>query len=497
MNHVNGSLAVVSNKANTAVLGTFLIGSLAAAANGNCSLSPTTLRHKEPQVLWDGDAARWIFTEMVNNTVTKVSTFCVYVSSTSGSNPLNATYTGFSYQPWTNTSNGKIGLWSPGAYGVTFTLEAGALLSNVCVLDRQALLFPTLLNTSFTNTTTNVTILASQLVPPTLFCAGVNDGLLPGVPASEQQWMPVSLAGPPFPTVAAQNSNSPLGASSIGALFVRAVDDEYHYGAASPTVDQIFVEHWYNINFTAATYATIRYPIQVTDFDQSGGSGGDVCISTPVSGVRLQGNPFGLTARASFRRRPLNEQESIVTALTSYGRCGNGTNATLSRIYWFELRWAKPDPGTAERWTLYQQGTVNGTGTASAFLPSITMDANGTIAMAYAVSSNITYPSVYVTSRLANDIPLGGMRTPSLLVAAGDAGSIFNNGTDWGRSFAITPDGSSRTFFLAGQTSSISSGGWHAKTARVRVLAETIQRTWSATDACGTRVQCVQIINTQ
>lgn len=451
INTLNGAFITVTDK-NTVPIGSFMLNTRATPGS-NCSGS----NDGEPQVLWDNEQKVWILLEIG---ASGTNSLCVYISTTS--DPLS-TYHAFVYDFGSHyPAYPKIGLWS-NVYGLTFN-KAPAYASEVpksmCVLDRAAMIsFVPVLNA------TN----------PPILCGAPLNGLLSGFTSSGgmNAWTPITAEGGPMPPQATEAS----GDSSIGAVFFRHVDDELHSGAATLFADTIEVEHWYNINFTASTYNAIRYKVTVNDFDSKNGT-----VPTPTA-FRLNPRREVLMQKASYRYIPEANTQSTVFTLTSH------TNIT--RVYWFELRWRSPSAFIQPRWLIHQQGVLPFNDTVHKFMGSIAMDGNGTIALVYAASSPIYYPSLFVTSRLASD-PLNAMRSP-LLLYAGDVGSLIGS-SQWGNYFSMSADPTQRrTFYLTGQVAS-NIYPWVSWLVKVGVLGETVQRTWTANDYCTGSANCVQTI---
>ncbi len=117
----------------------------------------------------------------------------------------------------------------------------------------------------------------------------------------------------------------------------------------------------------------------------------------------------------------------------------------VAGIRWYELR----QDNTTKIWSIYQQGTYGPADTVSRWTPSIAMDDNGSIGLAYAVSSSRSvYPGLRYTGRLAGD-PLGEMTFTEKTAIAGT--SSITEGTRWGdySHTSLDPDGI--TFWHTGE----------------------------------------------
>lgn len=141
------------------------------------------------------------------------------------------------------------------------------------------------------------------------------------------------MKGGPLPPQATEAA----GSNTIGAVFFRAIDDELQFGANTPTTDQIEIEHWHDINFTASSYNAIRYKVAVQDFNSAVGScnarwGGhsilsvceynfflksNACIPTPTT-VRLDPVRSVIMQKMSYRYIPVTGQQSLVFSLTRF-----------------------------------------------------------------------------------------------------------------------------------------------------------------------------------
>lgn len=469
-----GWLATVYTKSLASVT-SFYVHSL---GSGNCS---TGSSNATPQVAWDHVAQRWLLAQYA---ASPADTLCVYASHTlDPAGPYHA----LAYSSVPSTSLAQLAVWGR-TYALTLD-ESGVTppAKPLCVMDRTAVLA---WNETFQqeiatfNDTTNVTTYENVTVAtplPGLFCAGALNPL-----PHLTRWTPAHAEQDPPNATSSENS----GAGTPGAVFFRAVDDEYQFNETmTPLTDQLEVEHWYNLNWTSATYGAIRYKFSVLDFDQRPGVGcGAVCVPTPTT-TKLGAQNGVLMPRLSYRRIPATGQESLVATLSSHS---NG--ADVARFYWFEVRWLVPTTQqTNPIWVLYQQGVSNSSDGLHKFLPSACMDANGTVAFVYSVSNNASvYPALWATSRLGND-PNGTVRD-ALQLHPGALGSVIGASPAWGPHWTMACDPvESRWFYAAGAVSDLANPRvtWID---RLRVLGEIVQRTWRADDYCQHTVNCSQYI---
>ena len=112
-----------------------------------------------------------------------------------------------------------------------------------------------------------------------------------------------------------------------------------------------------------------------------------------------------LMYRLSYRNR--GGVESILI-----GHSVLGASAGLAAARWYEFR------RTAGTWDVYQQGTITGSDGNSRFMPGISMDANGNIALMYNVSGSTSFPSIKYTARNECDA-LGQMTLPEQTIVNG------------------------------------------------------------------------------
>jgi hypothetical protein len=447
-----GSFISVLDRELTSVTGSFLLSSLAA---GNCSADSND---GGVQLVWDHEAQRWLIAHRGGNTS---SLLCLYMST---SNDPMGPYQVMEYANIEVTPFFQLAVWGR-TYVITMDESVAPIpASPLCVMDRLAVLA----NTS----------------APGLFCAPALNPL-----TYKTRWTPVHAAA----HAPLANSSESSGAGTPGAVFMRTIDDEYQFGETiTPMTDQFEIEHWYNLNWTTATYGAVRYKFSVTDFSQvPGQSCGLACVPTPTS-TFLNASVGILMPKLTYRRIPATGQESVVAVFTSHSNDND-----IARFHWVEIRWASPTINTFEPiWIPHQQGTSSTLDGLHKFLPSACMDANGTIAIGYSVSNNATtYPSLWASSRLGND-PAGTLRDP-IMLHEGALGSIIPGAPPvWGPYWNMVCDPlEARWIYFSGAVSDLSSTRvtWLD---RMRVLGEIVERRWRADDYCGSHDNCTQYITT-
>ena len=111
----------------------------------------------------------------------------------------------------------------------------------------------------------------------------------------------------------------------------------------------------------------------------------------------------------------------------------SGSDANHGAVEWFEFRNAG---SSTTQPTLFQSGTFD-PDTSYRWMPSIAMDKGGNIALGYSKSSTTLKPGIYLTGRLATDLP-GTMGAETEMKAG--LGSQLGAGNRWGDYSAMTLD---------------------------------------------------------
>ena len=180
------------------------------------------------------------------------------------------------------------------------------------------------------------------------------------------------------------------------------------------------------------------------------------CITQP-NGQNL--DVIGTIIMNKIVYRQLGSAESVVLAFSTTAQTG------VAGIRWMELR----RTSEADDWSVYQEGTLAPQDGVSRWMPSISINNRGDIAMIYAVSSDEKHPSLRFTGRSSGD-PLGMMTIPENEIATG-AGSLNTN--RFGDYFCMTADGYSGKFYMTGEYVD-ASNEWSTKVAAILIQKDSL-----------------------
>ncbi len=259
-----------------------------------------------------------------------------------------------------STNYAKLAIWKQ-----TYVITVNAVTYNMCVLDRSDVLNLALSPSIFCATSISGPLggFGNEIVCCWCCCRrSCNTTMIFSVwllmfsqSVSLQSWTALTVEGTgPSPSDEVESA----GTNSIGAVFMRQHDDELHDGLNTPLFDWLDVEHWTNINFTTSAFIPLRYQISVADFDSS-------------TNNTLQMRNEVLMHRLVYRN------QRVVGAFTSHS----------SRVRWFQLGWVAPTLTQAPHFVLLQDGTLPYLDGLIRFMPSITVNAHGTIVLGEYCSS--------------------------------------------------------------------------------------------------------------
>ena len=326
----------------------------------------------------------------------------VYIAVSTSPNPLGTWYT-YTYTAASFPDYLKFSIWWDGYY---MTANYG---SRIMIFERDKMLLG-LTARAFEKS-------FSPTVPSGFFCPmpGDADGGLPAV-------------GTPFPVF--QYTDNAWGGTATDAVKIFN-----------------FTVNWTPTTPTATVSPTITIPTAA--FDASYDAGWND-IWTPGTTSKLDGIGGVLHYRVQWRK-----WVGYNTAVMSWGVKLDATSKRRS-IKWVELR-QNQSTGV---WSLYQEGVYAPADGANRWMESISMDDNGSIALAYCISASTTAspsqgatanisPSLRYTGRLASD-PLGTMSFSETTAIAGSGTGICGGSNRWGDYAQTTLDPDGQTFWYTG-----------------------------------------------
>ncbi len=346
----------------------------------------------DPIVMYDKYADRWFLQQFNGNDL-------ILVAISTSSNPLGSYYTyTFIPKPGDFPDYPKFSIWADGYYCTSNYSSP----YKICVFDRTK--------------------------------------MLAGNPAAGM----ITLSAPTTPN---NGFFSPLSADADGTLppygtpcpIFTYEDDTWSAGG----VDQLrifkFTTDWVTpVNSTLILDQTIPTTTIDVNFNVNWDD-----VTQPGTTQKLDAISGVLMYRAQYRR-----WTGYNTAVINHAVIVNSTTKQVG-IRWYELR-QNVSTGV---WSIYQEGTY-APDLHSRWMASMAMDDNGSISMAYAVSSGTVFPSLRYTGRNASD-PLGLMTyTESIAIAGTSSQTFFNRFGDYSQT-TMDPDGI--TFWHTGEY--MSSGG--------------------------------------
>jgi hypothetical protein len=340
----------------------------------------------DPVVLYDKYADRWFISQF--NGADKI---LVAVSTTGNPTGTYYTYT-FILDPGVFPDYPKYSVWTDGYYCTSNIGTPG----NMGVFDRAKMLLG--------NPSAGLIVANYPSVPNNgFFCplAGDADGQLPP-------------NGTPCPLFSYEDDTWAIGA--VDQLRIYNFNTDWTTPANTTlTLDTLLPTAPINVNFTA-TWDDVPQPGTTQKLDA-------------LSGV--------LTFRAPYR--VWTGYNSVVVCHSVIVNAGTGQVA----LRWYELR----QDAITKAWSIYQQSTY-APDTDSRWVGSMAMDDNGSIAMAYAVSSTVTPVSLRYTGRYSSD-PLNTMTVAEQTAIAGTGAQIFTNRFGDYSQTTLDPDGV--TFWHTGE----------------------------------------------
>lgn len=394
-NGSGGSGVIVYNKTDGSVAaGPFAMDSLVGAVGStepdpvsNCSGG-----NGDPIILFDELAGRWLLTEFTSSG----DAMCIYVSKTG--DPITGGWYIYEYIGASFPDYPKYGVWSDAYY-----IGTNENSTTMYALERDQMLLG--------NTARSISVTTADL-------SGFGFQML--VPADHDGATTVQ-------------SNAP-------GMFMRHVDDEVHSISCGGTPAQDCLQIFdFNVDWTVdPPTATVSAPanILISNFNSRlCGLSSFACMEQPGTTNTL--DPLREVIMWRLQYRNFGTYETLVANIETNLMTDD---PALGAIRWFELRRSIGDI-TASDWTLYQEGTWNGSPADSTnrWMGSAAMDESGNIGLAYSTSSSTggDFPSLKYAGRLANDT-LGTLTSGENSIVDGSASQTGN--TRWGDYASLSVD---------------------------------------------------------
>jgi hypothetical protein len=399
---------------------------LLAPTNGNDlfvglpNLCATTNRG-DPIVLYDRLADRWIFSQWsfaITGGAASAPYFQCFAISTSG-DPLG-TYARYAVQFGSVAPGGlhdvaKLGIW-PDAYYTSYNVFAGSPAGGLsgaalCASDRNKML-------------------AGDSTATTL-CAPIN------FYGGGAAFLPADQDGTTLPSDLTQGGIF-MRFSPVPMPALRIIKLKPNFAAGTVTLNDGF-------GGALGTFVDLALPATASSCGNFGGN----CIAQPGTANLLQSVGSQLMYRLAFRNRA--GVESIVATQSVDP---DGAGARNAALRWYEIRnpLGNPaDPVSANRPTIFQNGTYDPGASGDRWMGSIAMDGAGNILLGYSVVNAVTglFPSIGIAGRELND-PLNTLQAEILAFPGG--GSQTGSLTRWGDYTTMQIDPSDdRTFWYINQ----------------------------------------------
>jgi hypothetical protein len=158
---------------------------------------------------------------------------------------------------------------------------------------------------------------------------------------------------------------------------------------------------------------------------------GGLCANVAQPGSNISSSSYDIEALDGFisYRIPYLRWSSYNSAVLSYVVNVDSVH-NIAGVRWYELR----QDTTSKKWSIYQQSTYAPNDGVSRWMPSIAMDQNGNIGLAYSVADSISvFPGCRYTGRMSCDT-LNEMTVTEVNAYSGDT-IVYtpeNGGNRWG-----------------------------------------------------------------
>ncbi len=224
------------------------------------------------------------------------------------------------------------------------------------------------------------------------------------------------------------------------APVIRVGDDAW----VGETIDHLEL-YFVSINWDDASLSEITGPYNLTTIEYDSklcGFDNWQCIPQPGTSQKL--DPLSDIVMDKVQYLNFTDHETIICSHVC-----RAYTAGYAGIRWYELR---KNSGETD-YSIYQQGTFAPNDSNYRFMPSITMNEEGVIALGYNISSSSVYPSIGLTGKTECDS--SGIMGASEIVA--QEGSKANSGNRYGDYNNMVSDPADGSFWLTSNYNQTSS----------------------------------------
>ena len=400
----NTTYTIYNKSTGSLVAGPIAFGTLFSNSSDVCATSGGG----DPIILYDELADRWLVSEFTDPFTGNF--ICVYISKTS--DPVSGGWWSYRFVGVQFPDYLKHAVW-PTAYLIGTNESASP---RVYVMDRVAML------------TGAAATMQSKNVSPALAGFGF------------QMVIPATVDGATAP---------PSGSEGI---FVRHRDDEVHNAGSNNKTEDYLDIFTIDPDFANPANTTFTGPVSlaIAEFDSDlCGLSSFSCIDQPSpSAPGLDPLREVVMWRLQYRNTGAHEQlvGTHVTDVDGNDRAG--------------VRWWKLHRSGGGAWTLDQEGTYAPSGDShSRWMPSISSDASGNIAVGYSTGSSTLSAGIRYTGRLASD-PAGTLPQAETILQNGAGSQIHER---WGDYSAMAVDPSDGCTFWYTNEYALAGGSWNTQ----------------------------------
>ena len=387
---VNTAYEVFDKATGASLLGPAQLNTIFSGFGGVCEGGPSL---KDPVVLFDKMASRWVVSFIASADQLQTGLECVAVSTGSDA---TSSYSRYSFSFGNNLGDyPKLGSWPDAYYLTVKEFSSTGVLEGfpACALDRT--------------------------------------NMLAGKPATAQCFKlphrPPDRPGVLLPSDFDGTIPPPWGQPN----FLLSISPD-----APGRQLKLFKFH---VDFTNAAYSTFTGPTLVTVKPYNEACGGErTCIPQKGTSQKLDSLGDRLMFRLAYRN--FGDHESLVVNHS----VDPGIPGIVAAVRWYEIRNPNATP------TVFQQGTFSSK-TTNFWMGSIAMDKNGDIALGFSASSSTRYPGIAYTGRVPTD-PLGTMESTKVVFAGGGSQVGGADANSWGdySSMAVDPSDDCTFWYTTG-----------------------------------------------